>query len=599
MYRDENKSSSLAKYLNGFDYVIIDTCSLMEESFPEWMEILHKAKAYRKKGLDVIVPRKCFDELKKHAASKGNDAKRIDAKRGLRVVRRARFFRVIKITKKDPNENFADNAIYVRVSGDRLFARILIVTQDKKLASDLLALNQLKSQNGRALHVCKLIPGGRLVPNKGEDESYKEHKGHGAPNKDPQNKTPSGVEEILLADARLSAVLNNPNYPSEKKAADAKAQIKALQSLPDSMRAQLDLNVPLSRLNEVAGEQKKATPVLKKQDAPKKEEAPKKSEPKAKDPNRLWYEKGATIVEGIAKVCEYYGIHFHEPAVKYFPEGHGPFDLTTKDLEAIEQKATPLLNGEEKAEFEYRGLPLAVQHVKDYYRCWVDANHLPKELSPLPKAPAPKKAKVQEEEPQVEEKPAPAKAKKPAAKKPAATEEKPSKAVETEEKPKAARAKKPAKTTEVALTAEVVKEEKKPAPKTRKKTAEATTKEETKADEEKPTPAKTKKAPAKKAPVKDDAPKAKKPAAEKPVEKKPEPVQEEPKKNDEDPLALALRKQRRLQAVLPNGNYPIESKAKDVKAQIELLRSIPEEEQSKFQLGIPQLQAWLDENATK
>lgn len=38
MYSDENKSSSLAKFLNGFDYAMIDTCSLMDEAFPNgWM----------------------------------------------------------------------------------------------------------------------------------------------------------------------------------------------------------------------------------------------------------------------------------------------------------------------------------------------------------------------------------------------------------------------------------------------------------------------------------------------------------------------------------------------------------------------------------
>ena len=81
MYSDENKSSNLAKFLNNFDYVLIDTCSLMDESFPEWMDILRNAKAYRKKELEILVPRRCYDELKKHTRTtkQREDSKRVDA----------------------------------------------------------------------------------------------------------------------------------------------------------------------------------------------------------------------------------------------------------------------------------------------------------------------------------------------------------------------------------------------------------------------------------------------------------------------------------------------------------------------------------------
>lgn len=34
MYSDENKARLLAKQLNYFDYAIVDTSSLMEDSFP-------------------------------------------------------------------------------------------------------------------------------------------------------------------------------------------------------------------------------------------------------------------------------------------------------------------------------------------------------------------------------------------------------------------------------------------------------------------------------------------------------------------------------------------------------------------------------------
>ena len=581
MYSDENKPSSLAKFLNGYDCVIIDTCSLMEESFPEFMEILHKGKPYRKKGQEVLIPRKCFDELKKHVRQRKDDSKRIDAKRGLRVVRRARFFKVVKITKRDANENFADNAIFVRVSNDRLFARILIVTQDKKLATDLLALNQLKSQMGKPIGVFKLIPGGRLVPNKGEETTYKERTGHGAPSKEaPKQTTGTSIDDILAADARLSAVLSNPNYPLDKKIADVKTQLRLIDALPPQTRGRLSLNVSVQRMQDFLADNGAAKP----KPEPKKEE-PKPEPKKVQDPNRLWYEKGKTVKEGIAAVCQHYGIVFHEANVQYFKEGHGPYDLTTKDLDAIDAKAMPLITGEDKVSFDYRGLRFSVQHANDYYRCWVDANHLPEALEPLPKAPRKTAKKLSE----AEEGAAPktkATTKKVKTEKTAESSKKPQNPIETEEKPKKTKVKKA-----VAEEQPIQAEEAKPAPK------KAPAKKKAEAPKEEPLANPGDTPSAEKPTVKKSAGKKKADSKPKPTpEPKAEPAPEENKQPEEDPLADIKRKERRLQTVLPNGNYPHAKKIRDVKAQMELVAALTPEQQATLKLGLPELQKWLDEH---
>ena len=38
MYRDEQIASSLAKFMDGFDYAMIDACPMMETSFPGWLK---------------------------------------------------------------------------------------------------------------------------------------------------------------------------------------------------------------------------------------------------------------------------------------------------------------------------------------------------------------------------------------------------------------------------------------------------------------------------------------------------------------------------------------------------------------------------------
>ncbi|MBE6126464.1 MAG: hypothetical protein E7182_00540 [Erysipelotrichaceae bacterium] len=579
MYSDENKSSSLARFLNTFDYAMIDTCSLMDEAFPEWMDALHNAKEYRKKGQKILVPRRCYDELKKHARQRKDDSKRIDAKRGLKILRKARFSHLLSVTKKDKSENFADNAIYVKVCADRLFSKILVITQDKSLASDLRALNLLKSQSGRPLEVCKIVPGARLVPNKGEENPHREHgKGHNGPEPQKTNGPASSVEAVLSADARLSAVLGNSNYPSDKKKADALAQIKLLEKLNDSTRQQLSLLVPLPRLKEVAGLTKPQQKVEKKSEPkpqPKKTEEPKPAEKKP-EPNRLWYGVGKTMADAFLDCAKHYGMAFHEPSVIYFPDAHGPLDLTTDDLKAIEAMGTPLLRGEEKISFVYRGLTLMTLQTPEKFKAWIDVNNLPKELTPLTK-PSEEKAK-----------PAP----KPRTKKKAEKPEEPKAEPVGEAKSVPAR-KKPAKKAETPQKAEQkpddaqVKEQK-PAPQKAPKT-KATKAKAPKAEE-----------PKKPEPEAKEEPKPSKPKAARKPKAKPE---EEPKAKEEPKVDEAFEKAKkadqRLCAVLPNGKYALKDKLKDLEAQKKLLAGLSQEQTASLKFSVEAIDAWIAENGTK
>ena len=627
MYSDENKSSLLAKKLNTFDYVIIDTCSLMDEAFPEWMDILRNAKTYRKKELEIIVPRRCYEELKRHARQKELDSKRIDAKRGLKILRHAKWNRLLKVTKKDQNENFADNVIFVKASVDRLKYKILIITQDKKLASDLLALNSLKSQNGHDLEVCKLIEGGKLSPNKGEINSGKEHKGHASsapsPKKDAKPATPSNVEVVLANDARLSAVINNSTYPAEKKKADALAQIKALEKINESTRNQLSLLVPITRLKELANPPK-VQPEKKKKEAvsaPKKDAEPTQKEAKPiETPTKLWYGVGKTIHEGFLDCGNHYGIAFHEPTVTYFQDAHGPLDLTTKDLEAIEAQSLPLMKGEEKSTLVYRGIGLAVQRVGVNFRCWIDVNHLPKKLAPIieeNKAPVVKieEVKSPEAKPLSEAK---GKASKKGAKPvPEAKEEKveaPAEAKpEAKKATKASKAKKAdaAKAEDAPAQAEApAPEAKQPKKRAKKASAPAEPIEAEPKQEEKQAPEKPKKKASKKA----EEPKAEvneKPAeipAEEKAEKPAEIVKSTAKSKAKAKKAVeekphspayekALASDKRLRAVLPNPKYGHQDKVNDLLAQRELIAALSEEEAKTLKFGLSQIEDWLKANA--
>ncbi len=611
MYSDENKSSVLAKFMNPFDYVIIDTCSLMDEAFPEWMDVLHNAKEYRKKEQAIYVPHRCYDELKKHAKQTKDDSKRIDAKRGLKIIRHDQWFtHMLTITKKDKAENFADNAIYVKVGADRLFSRILIITQDKFLASDLRALNSLKSQSGRPLEVCKIIAGGRLVPNLGEPKSKRESKGHYVPVKDlmaPQYKAEGTSEkDILAADQRLSAVLNNGNYPEERKRQDVQTQIKALEKLTVAERNALPLVLSLPSLRRYlvtgsAKEEKSAksaekmlrkdakpasienpSPVTKQAESAKKieeeakKEAPTNAAAKPVVADRLWYGAGKTFRDAVIDCASHYGIIFRDPSIAYSAKAHGPFDWTMGDYEAIIAAGLDAMKDDLKMPFTYQGVPMWSQKAsEERYKCWIDINA--KQDLPSPKEteapnPQPKpKAKPKKAKPKVEAvEPAPAEEPKqeaPKAKKPAKAK---ANASPKEEAPKAEKPAAKPKTTKA----------KKPAPKKEEKPAEPTSNTES---AEKIAPEAAKPAPKKKA--------AKKPTAKK-ADKESEPVPSSESPN----LKKAMDADRRLRAVLPNSNYPLESKIADLKAQRELLNTLTEAEFSKLKYGPKEIDEWLKSN---
>ena len=624
MYSDENKSSAVAAILNRFDYVLIDTCSLMDPACPVWMDALHNAKDYRKKREPIIVPRRCYDELKKHSRDKSADSKRIAGKRGLKILRKAKWDRLLAVAKKDKNENFADNAIYVKVCADRLFSKILIITQDKSLASDLLALNKLRSQQGRPVEVYKLVSDGKMVPNLGEsDDERREHRAGGRPK--PQTASPktkpaqpakggTTPADIQAADARLCAVLSNPNYPEEKKRLDAEAQLKILLDLASSIKAKLKLKMDVDRIkaflnygNVSAKPQAKQEP--KKQEAPKKAEPVKKEAPK--DPknigDRLYYGAGKDFKQAVEDCAAHYGILFREPSVRYFAQAHGPFDLTVKDKDAIIKEGLAAIKGNEKVAYSHNGIPMWAQRAsEERYKYWIDVNFK------VEKAEAPKSEP--KPEPKKETKPAPkakAEAKEPAPKAKPATEEATPKAkpeakeAAPKQEPKKAPAKKAEPKPEAPKKATKAKQAPKEEPKAKPapKEAKPEAKPEPKA---KPAPKKAapKKEPKPEAakeskPAKKAEPKAKeapKPEAKAPAKKAPAKKSAKPEAPASEDFKKAQAADKRLSAVLPNPNYALKDKIADIKAQRALLMTLSENEFSKLKYGPKQIDEWLKAN---
>ena len=470
MYSDENKASSLAKLLIGFDVVMLDTCSLMEDSFPEWLDVLKLAKGYLNPKFTLVVPKACWSELKKHSISRDAE-KKITSKRALKILKKAKHERLVSIGKKKYNQNFADNAIYSQASQDRINLKVLVITQDKKLATDLKNLNKLNSQKGRPISVYKVVPGGKLEYNQGETfqksnwkddrrpSNHKPLKGSDSYGKSDvkQDAALSPEAKAIQGDKRLNANLKNPNYSVSEKIADIEKQIEVLSALPESKIKSLHLLQGPNKLKESLAmlkgkkEASASKPAEKKEPAPApkpveptKEEAKqpeaKKEEPKKAEPvsapapkqeptilvktptKKLWYGEGNTISYALGMVAEHYGLMFRDPSIPYLSLVHGALDLTTNDQNAIVEKLKQALASSPKAEFDYSSFRVSGEKDKTGYKIYLDL-HPTTSVQPETEEAAKKAEPLKSEPAPSKKEPAPA----PKAEKPAKVEKKPAK----------------------------------------------------------------------------------------------------------------------------------------------------------------------------
>ena len=304
MYSEETKPSNLAKLLNNFDKVFMDTCSLMEDSFPQFMDCLVKSHEYWKDGLKVIVLGECMEELKKHSKSKEGD-KFVEAKLAIKILEHnKRHGKTIEITKPTHKD-------------------------------DIRGLNGLESQKGRNIHVYRISRNGDLEINYGEKPQERAparinktpiKTKQEAPKKAPEKPKTTDKSPVVLADSALSANLSNPNYPSSRKLEDIDKQLALLKAMKPAEKAGLKLHYPEEKLLE---EKKRLTPVPKAKAAePKKPAEPKKVAPAPKaepkpEATKTFYGIGRTPSFALQKLGDHNGWIFRDPDVEYFAPVHG------------------------------------------------------------------------------------------------------------------------------------------------------------------------------------------------------------------------------------------------------------------------------------
>ena len=330
MYNEELKSSKLAQFLNDYDYVFVDTCSLMEDSFPLFMDYLSKSKEYWKEDLQVIVLGECVEELKKHAKEKEKDRK-IAALRALKIIRHDKWHKKAFTITKAEGSSFADNAIFTKVSGLRIHNKILVITQDKTLTTDLLKLNRLDSQKGRYLSVYRLTPHSELEKNPGENGEKtfnKKHEASSFQKVEKDNKTVAlnkAQKVIIEEDNKLAKNLSNPNYKTKNKIKDINNQLSKLNKLDANSLSALNLRFSKEDLL------KKKEELLPSKKREKKENK--------KETSSVIVTTGASPSEALKRLALNYHSIVRDPSVSYVGAVHGNLDLTSDDLKKVDQLA--------------------------------------------------------------------------------------------------------------------------------------------------------------------------------------------------------------------------------------------------------------------
>lgn len=330
MYNEELKSSKLAQFLNDYDYVFVDTCSLMEDSFPLFMDYLSKSKEYWKEDLQVIVLGECVEELKKHAKEKEKDRK-IAALRALKIIRHDKWHKKAFTITKAEGSSFADNAIFTKVSGLRIHNKILVITQDKTLTTDLLKLNRLDSQKGRYLSVYRLTPHSELEKNPGENGEKtfnKKHEASSFQKVEKDNKTVAlnkAQKVIIEEDNKLAKNLSNPNYKTKNKIKDIDNQLSKLNKLDANSLSALSLRFSKEDLL------KKKEELLPSKKGEKKENK--------KETSSVIVTTGASPSEALKRLALNYHSIVRDSSVSYVGAVHGNLDLTSDDLKKVDQLA--------------------------------------------------------------------------------------------------------------------------------------------------------------------------------------------------------------------------------------------------------------------
>lgn len=138
-------------------YIFIDTCSLFHPQCMVFLQRLIPFLLEEKKCL--YIPSRVVHELEKVSEAKPEYKPRC---RELKKLFNIMYEQAILSLRGEESDNFADNVFLTQFTRYRMRYPLLLITQDRNLASDILNLNRIKSQRGYPVSVQRISNKGYL-----------------------------------------------------------------------------------------------------------------------------------------------------------------------------------------------------------------------------------------------------------------------------------------------------------------------------------------------------------------------------------------------------------------------------------------------------
>ena len=140
------------------DRICIDTCSILDDKAIPFLERL--SSMLQKHGKKLYLAKIVYDELMKKRAEEPGLVAKVDAgKHFLDKMRRAGLLTVIGSEKDD---SIADNIFLAVFTRYRVKYRLMLITQDRNLATEVYGLNDSKAVRGRKIIVKSIDEQGYL-----------------------------------------------------------------------------------------------------------------------------------------------------------------------------------------------------------------------------------------------------------------------------------------------------------------------------------------------------------------------------------------------------------------------------------------------------
>lgn len=159
------------------DYkIFMDTCSILHSAADKfWKNIVPLLEQY---GNKIIIQRRVIEELQKHEANLQKPDLAKNSTRSLNIIQQLRKAGLIEL-RGEESDNFADHVFLVVFSKFRMTHKLLLITEDKKLAMDIIALNKNRSVKANDVNVRRINQYGYLsgFTWRTEDSGVTRHKG--------------------------------------------------------------------------------------------------------------------------------------------------------------------------------------------------------------------------------------------------------------------------------------------------------------------------------------------------------------------------------------------------------------------------------------